>query len=637
MGLVPLPTSAGSLPEPLFGSPGKRRQFSEGGSTFHIQDLVEETQTTFSSADKSFTLKELIGDGSFGTVFRCSCGGGESEEKEVSYAVKIIDSAKISIRLGHPIEAVLPRLRQEVDILARLGSHPQILKLEYAYYSPESHRFYLLTELLTGGELFHAITKRSKPYAEKEAKAIFQQIVQAVAFCHSMGVAHRDVKLENIIFVRPDSLELKLVDYGQAKVLGGTTSDSGGTSRTLTTTPIYTAPEVSAAVQVAKPYDAFKADSFGLGVILCGVLCSALPRVAEDASYEKHPQWQRLSEDARELIRALLHVDPKERPLPDQVLDHVWLAELSRPKSASESGFPEPRRVSNEAVECVLAVHRVILALQRERGTCCWALGAQEGEQAYHFQRKFSDERLEEVTKQIQIVLGQGSGGRADLAAAWESLLRVTRQVQHELSEIRVQLLQMCGCRGTFQQDDASVLGMEEYTPRIKMVMDQMDTIMMTLTGDMPPSPEFLRLKLLQLSHEQLGRERAFMLCHLTKPSTLRLAKNIRRLAEVIGARKVFLGSTTSTTHSNQSIGIVTSEVDLAASLRLSKGPILDSDELAKLEAAENRALMRKQLDAGFVSEWYLNLTKVIDQIHQHLAVSLADYLYAKPGFMNQP
>ena len=52
--------------------------------------------------------------------------------------------------------------------------------------------------------------------SETEAREIFKQILYAVNYCHSMNIAHRDLKPDNFLLLDPDTLSIKLIDFGLA-------------------------------------------------------------------------------------------------------------------------------------------------------------------------------------------------------------------------------------------------------------------------------------------------------------------------------------------------------------------------------------------------------------------------------------
>lgn len=74
---------------------------------------------------------------------------------------------------------------------------------------------------MEGGDLFCYLEKREFKISEDRARSIAHQIAAAIYYIHSYGIAHRDMKLENIMMVdKGDHSELKLVDFGLSKILG---------------------------------------------------------------------------------------------------------------------------------------------------------------------------------------------------------------------------------------------------------------------------------------------------------------------------------------------------------------------------------------------------------------------------------
>ena len=70
-------------------------------------------------------------------------------------------------------------------------------------------------ENLKGGDLFTYLEKRNFELTEKRAKNLSHQIATALYYLHSFGVAHRDLKYENILMVSDDDeSDLKIVDFG---------------------------------------------------------------------------------------------------------------------------------------------------------------------------------------------------------------------------------------------------------------------------------------------------------------------------------------------------------------------------------------------------------------------------------------
>lgn len=75
-------------------------------------------------------------------------------------------------------------------------------------------RYFIITELCTGGELFDQIIKRPY-YSEKDACVIMKQILSAVNYCHSKNIVHRDLKPENLLYDTDlPGASLKVIDFG---------------------------------------------------------------------------------------------------------------------------------------------------------------------------------------------------------------------------------------------------------------------------------------------------------------------------------------------------------------------------------------------------------------------------------------
>ena len=133
--------------------------------------------------------------------------------------------------------------------------------------------FYLILELLNGGDLFDYLEKRNFHISEERARELFKQIANAVAYIHQFGIVHRDLKIENIIMSDNSEQSVpKLADFGMVKILG----PAEKTQERLGTVA-YAAPEVLRK----KPYTK-KVDVWSLGIILYMLLGETLPFYSMD-------------------------------------------------------------------------------------------------------------------------------------------------------------------------------------------------------------------------------------------------------------------------------------------------------------------------------------------------------------------
>ena len=130
-----------------------------------------------------------------------------------SYAVKIIDVSR-----DWPLDADGLNLREqtmrEINILRLVGGHENVIELLDVFDTPTY--VFLLFELCVNGELFDHL-EREERFSEKKARRIMKQVFEALKHCHSKGVIHRDIKMENILL--DEDQNIKLTDFGFAKIL----------------------------------------------------------------------------------------------------------------------------------------------------------------------------------------------------------------------------------------------------------------------------------------------------------------------------------------------------------------------------------------------------------------------------------
>ena len=103
--------------------------------------------------------------------------------------------------------------QRELDIAIRLV-HPNVIELKDVIFQDKF--VCLVMEHAGGGELFQQVARHGA-VPESLARVYFQQIVSAIHYCHSIGVCHRDLKLENCLLASPGSHLLKIADFGLSK------------------------------------------------------------------------------------------------------------------------------------------------------------------------------------------------------------------------------------------------------------------------------------------------------------------------------------------------------------------------------------------------------------------------------------
>lgn len=101
---------------------------------------------------------------------------------------------------------------QEVQMLQTLD-HPNILRVYETF--EDKKRYFIVTELCTGGELFDEISNRV--FSEIEASSCIQQVLTAINYCHEKNIMHRDLKPESLLLDSHKDNIIKLIDFGMAQ------------------------------------------------------------------------------------------------------------------------------------------------------------------------------------------------------------------------------------------------------------------------------------------------------------------------------------------------------------------------------------------------------------------------------------
>ncbi|KDN40874.1 Pkinase-domain-containing protein [Tilletiaria anomala UBC 951] len=221
-------------------------------------------------------------------------------------------------------------------------------------FSESRDHYYLVLELLEGGELFHQIVKLTY-FSEPLARHVILQVARGIRYLHEeKGVVHRDIKPENLLFesiniipskvnkARPYDEEkedegefipglggggigrVKIADFGLSKIVWEEST------MTPCGTVGYTAPEIVKDERYSK-----SVDMWALGCVLYTLFCGFPPFYDESISVltEKvakgyytflSPWWDDISASAKDLITHLLCVDPRKRYTIDEFLAHPW-------------------------------------------------------------------------------------------------------------------------------------------------------------------------------------------------------------------------------------------------------------------------------------------------------------------------
>ena len=267
----------------------------------------------------------LLGKGTFGTVYRC-----QHKREKVWRAVKVIDRQRIKGTSIFREWTVLEAIR-------RSNCMEGVVNYYGAYKNAQEIAF--VFELCEGGELFEKLV-RDGPLSEDVARKAFYHLAVGLQKLHALepAIVHRDIKPENILIgvaATGGELVLKISDFGLAQFIGAN-------ERLLKVcgTWCYSAPEMYTQ---GAGYDT-KFDVFSWGILLFvalsathpfdpdGHLTTAQIRVrAQTAQYsfDSPPEWQKISDEAKDLISKCIVVDPAARVASSDLLNHPWFRGLS--------------------------------------------------------------------------------------------------------------------------------------------------------------------------------------------------------------------------------------------------------------------------------------------------------------------
>jgi calcium/calmodulin-dependent protein kinase I len=304
----------------------------------------------------NYTFGKALGAGTFGVVRY-----GQLTATGDEVAIKII--------LKKPLKGNDQMVLDELQLLQSLH-HPHIVAFKDWFESKD--KFYIVTQLATGGELFDRICNSGR-FTEQDAAHCMRDVVSAIAYLHNKDIVHRDLKPENLLYVDSDSQsDLVLADFGIAKTLSSSEEKLTSVAGSLG----YAAPEVLLGTGHGKP-----CDIWSLGVIMYTVLSGYSPFRAETVDdflaetskgfrvvfHTKY--WANISGHARDLIERMLLLDPKARPTAKELSEEPWFKGHTANKTDDllpniRAGF-NARKKFQFAIEAIRLANR-IKALEME-------------------------------------------------------------------------------------------------------------------------------------------------------------------------------------------------------------------------------------------------------------------------------
>lgn len=315
---------------------------------------VEELASHFPHLD----FIRLVGRGGMGAIYQA-----RQKTLDRSVAVKVI-ARDISGDTNF-----LERFEREAKTLGRL-SHPNIVSV-YDYGHTEDSQAYLLMEYIDGCNLREAMEGKHAGVDLPPVPDLIIKICEALAYAHSKGVVHRDVKPENILMGSDNSI--KVADFGIAKIV-----DHQKRTPTLTATRQvlgsvnYLAPEHLDAPESVD----HRVDLYAVGVMMYELLTGRLPIgriespsdlnaqidhrydeiVLKALAYDPQQRYQ----SAEEILEALRELSESSAPPVISPIEESVVPALSLPFAAdAHNGFAQAVGVASFAKDEVKLEYRV--------------------------------------------------------------------------------------------------------------------------------------------------------------------------------------------------------------------------------------------------------------------------------------
>lgn len=275
---------------------------------------------------KGYKVENKLGQGAFGVVFKAV-----RVADGVPAAIKVINLTAMSEKARNK------HLTREIDVLIK-AHHPNLIQVADIFRA--DNKLYIFMEFAANGDI-SGYRKKHKGIEECHAARWFWQVSQGLAFLHeTLFTSHRDIKLGNMLL--DGEWVAKLTDFGFAKQSYDPESKSLIVSKTYCGTPSYECPQIVHH----KPYNAFKADMWSMGVTLFIMLHNKKPFDDCDDSkktlkqmqdhYPKHLRKQAVRKDlpdsVQKLVEDMLNPDETKRASVQDILHNQWLKSKAEQK-----------------------------------------------------------------------------------------------------------------------------------------------------------------------------------------------------------------------------------------------------------------------------------------------------------------
>ncbi len=304
----------------------------------------------------SLDKNNLIGQGSFGNVYRCY----NVKDKNQDLVMKRIDLNIINIKLPEIY------IYQEINIMKLLNCEHSVK----FYESGKTSNFYNIVMEYCNGKSLEDLLREKKRFTVNEIKDILTQLNEVFKIMNNKHIMHRDLKPENIFINYPnlenkDIYQVKLGDFGFSKQLNNSSE-----AATAIGTPLYASPEILRNIITAQriPYNS-KSDLWSLGVIIYELYFGELPfyptentlnSLYNNIIIHKKP-LKKIQENAilQDLLDKIFEVDPQRRISWNDYFKHRFFDEFNQENYKNKKEFDLGDNLkNNENFSCFTAINK---------------------------------------------------------------------------------------------------------------------------------------------------------------------------------------------------------------------------------------------------------------------------------------
>ncbi|EIE18357.1 kinase-like protein [Coccomyxa subellipsoidea C-169] len=253
----------------------------------------------------------------------------------VMLALDITTNEQVAIKLLERGAGISRGVVREVLNHRLCVAHPNIVQFREIFLT--NKHLAIVMEYASGGDMFDYVIKNKgsgpgEGLHEDLARGFFQQLILALDFCQKLGIANRDIKLENTLLSEGQPLpQVKLCDFGYSK-----NEFVDSRPKSVSGTPDYIAPEIL----LNDHYDGKTADIWSCGVMLYVMLTAVLPfaKRGDDRANNlvrlqqlfprivagQYQPPRRASDACKDLLKRMLTPDPNNRITAPEIMQHPW-------------------------------------------------------------------------------------------------------------------------------------------------------------------------------------------------------------------------------------------------------------------------------------------------------------------------